>query len=80
MARVSAATTAFLLRVSSLSCRCSPDRDQLVEPFTVYTPSTMTTFRCEMALWIELVPMAMLLPKLSLPQRANMGFSWTPAA
>ena len=45
MARVSAAITAFRLRLSSLSCCCSPDNDQLVNPFTVYTPSTMTIFR-----------------------------------
>src|SRR6266481_9625984 len=35
IARVSAATTALRLSVSSLSCFCSPDKDQLVEPFTV---------------------------------------------
>src|SRR5271154_6783626 len=66
IARVSAATTALRLRVSSLSCCCSPDKDQLVEPLTVYTPSTITIFRCEIALCTELVPIAMLLPKASL--------------
>src|SRR4051794_20718216 len=34
-ARVSAATTALRLRVSSLSCFCSPASDQFVEPRTV---------------------------------------------
>jgi len=80
MARVSAAMTAFRLRVSSLSCCCSPDSDQLVEPLTVYTPSTITIFRCEIALCTELVPMAMLLPKASLAQLARICFSCTPLA
>src|SRR5262249_29166696 len=80
IARVSAATTALRLRVSSLSCCCSPDRDQLVEPLTVYTPSTITIFRCEIALCTELVPMAMLLPKASLPHLARICFSCAPVA
>ena len=80
MARVSAAITALRLRLSSLSCSCSPDRDQLVEPFTVYTPSTITIFRWEMALCTELVPIAMLLPKASLAHLARISFSWTPEA
>ncbi len=80
MARVSAAITAFRLRLSSLSCCCSPDNDQLVEPLTVYTPSTITIFRWEMALCTELVPIAMLLPKALLFHLARMAFSWTPEA
>src|SRR5258708_2970253 len=80
MARVSAATTALRLRVSSLSCCCSPDRDQLVEPLTVYTPSTITIFRCEIALCTELVPIAMLLPKASLAHFARTCFSCAPPA
>src|SRR5215469_3671442 len=79
-ARVSAAITALRLRLSSLSCCCSPDRDQLVEPLTVYTPSTITIFRCEMALWTELVPMAMLLPNALLAQLASICFSCAPVA
>ena len=80
MARVSAAITAFRLRLSSLSCCSSPDSDQLVNPFTVYTPSTMTIFRWEMALCTELVPIAMLLPKALLFHLARMAFSCTPEA
>ena len=80
MARVSAAITAFRLRLSALFCCCSPDRDQLVEPFTVYTPSTITIFRWEMALCTELVPIAMLLPKALLFHLARIAFSCAPDA
>lgn len=43
--RISAATTACLISVSSLSCFCSPLNDQLVDPRNVISPSTMQTLR-----------------------------------
>src|SRR5664279_4538475 len=47
--RASAHTIASRMTVSSLSCRVSPDVDQLVDPEILHRPSTITILRCMIA-------------------------------
>src|SRR5665647_3244391 len=51
--RALAHTMASRMMVSSLSCRVSPDVDQFVEPDTRHRPSTITIFRCMIALFSD---------------------------
>src|SRR5664279_3527364 len=67
------------MMVSSLSCRVSPDVDQFVEPDTRHRPSTITIFRCMIALFSD-VPMATELPDIQFEYFASRAFSWTPPA